>query len=630
MAIEYNYYTESGEVPDQPTLEIFENILTKGANWGVASKVTGIMSDSGGLRSYYQTFDIPKGAGRVRTINAPISAEKDPIKATLRLIQGELSGLLGKAYLPDEVTGFRRGRSIYVGLAEMLQKLKKKNEGQGNIQAMFSTDIVDFFPSVTQEQVFTVVLEMFTRMFGTKVKERKGNSKKWPKLYRDQDQIRRLAALVTHLCCYEGHLPQGAPTSPALSNMVGTKFDRAILNNIDHREQEYLRYADNIVVASIAPIAEETRDKVGHILRSQGFQISHRKTTYEENKKFYELLGVHVLPANEKQEVGMRFKVPKRLEEDLEKELYAIMNSSDSEIKEENLLENKRVQQILGRLAHVFNVSKHGGTPRDVEPGEPILPRDLTFAWKNFQKKFGSQLPKSQLGWFTDCDVEMRNEKKVNLTFDVDKLVLAKRVEEMCQKRQFDAGQMQNLIKKRKIYLKKIEKKCFKNKELFDSYLQKEYYSAKIKVYQGLVSEREEGAANEEQRQELINEIIATTIAVAELMLEKNIHDPFSTDDEGQALPMEMASKFDSGSGEKNRFMGSILPPEIEYSWNGNEEFRNILVTHDPQWSVGLKYLFADTERKEEIVQKKIVKKKLKDKQSRTEFISFPKYENQK
>src|SRR5205814_1273721 len=54
------------------------------------------------------------------------------------------------------------------------------------------------------------------------------------------------AALLTKLCTYRGSLPQGAPTSPRLSNLVNLRFDARLAAIANGRGLSYSRYADDI------------------------------------------------------------------------------------------------------------------------------------------------------------------------------------------------------------------------------------------------------------------------------------------------------------------------------------------------------------------------------------------------
>ena len=57
------------------------------------------------------------------------------------------------------------------------------------------------------------------------------------------------ADLLTALTTYNGHLPQGAPTSPRLSNLVNCRMDEALLRLVKRHKGAYSRYADDITIS---------------------------------------------------------------------------------------------------------------------------------------------------------------------------------------------------------------------------------------------------------------------------------------------------------------------------------------------------------------------------------------------
>jgi retron-type reverse transcriptase len=116
-------------------------------------------------------------------------------------------------------------------------------------------DIKDFFPNTTADRV-----EHYFRRIG------------WDK---------SAAALLTELVTYNHVLPQGAPTSPRLSNLINYKMD-AILDLIAKRFRGgYSRYADDITISYPQDFPSHVRGTVQRVARCVqkfGYQINHRKT----------------------------------------------------------------------------------------------------------------------------------------------------------------------------------------------------------------------------------------------------------------------------------------------------------------------------------------------------------------
>ena len=89
---------------------------------------------------------------------------------------------------------------------------------------IFKTDISDFFPSIKFKNVFLLFLN-----FG---------------------YTKEVSNVLAILCTYEGYLPQGAPTSPCLSNLIFRDFDKKLENICSLSEYKYTRYADDITISS--------------------------------------------------------------------------------------------------------------------------------------------------------------------------------------------------------------------------------------------------------------------------------------------------------------------------------------------------------------------------------------------
>ena len=153
----------------------------------------------------YARFTVPKRRGGERTIEAP----NDKFKALQRRI---LHRLLNPLPMYESVTGFVKGRSIVDNA--------RPHVGSG---VVINLDLADFFPTITIERVAALF-----RALG------------W-----DADS----ATILSRICTSEGHLPQGAPTSPALSNLVCRKLDERLSALVEKFNGQYTRYADDMTLS---------------------------------------------------------------------------------------------------------------------------------------------------------------------------------------------------------------------------------------------------------------------------------------------------------------------------------------------------------------------------------------------
>jgi len=153
----------------------------------------------------YARFTVPKRRGGERTIEAP----NDKLKALQRRI---LHRLLNPLPMHESVTGFVKGRSIVDNARPHVES-----------GVVINLDLADFFPTITIERVAALF-----RALG------------W-----DADS----ATILSRICTSEGHLPQGAPTSPALSNLVCRKLDERLSGLVEKFNGQYTRYADDMTIS---------------------------------------------------------------------------------------------------------------------------------------------------------------------------------------------------------------------------------------------------------------------------------------------------------------------------------------------------------------------------------------------
>jgi hypothetical protein len=150
----------------------------------------------------YRRFTIPKRSGGTRTILAPESN----FKAVQRTI---LRRLLARLPAHPNVTGFERGHSIVTNALPHVGKV-----------VVVRMDLTDFFTSTTSERV---------RAYFCAIGWNKG-----------------AAALLARLCTHDGGLPQGAPTSPRLGNLVNYRMDTRLTAMAAKVGASYSRYADDL------------------------------------------------------------------------------------------------------------------------------------------------------------------------------------------------------------------------------------------------------------------------------------------------------------------------------------------------------------------------------------------------
>ena len=119
----------------------------------------------------------------------------------------------------------------------------------------------------------------------------------------------RVAAIIATLCCHKNHLPQGAPTSPVLSNMICFRLDKELLAVAKGARCIYTRYADDITFSSHQPMTALFEGPVppsGHFppdllapalrnaINANGFSINPDKAHYADRHSRRMVTGLKV------------------------------------------------------------------------------------------------------------------------------------------------------------------------------------------------------------------------------------------------------------------------------------------------------------------------------------------------
>ncbi|EPD92519.1 retron St85 family RNA-directed DNA polymerase [Paenibacillus sp. HGH0039] len=230
---------------------------------GIESKILGhyIMNSN----KFYKEYQIAKSNGSLRTISTP----SYNMKTIQRWV---LDNVLSSFAIHSNAFGFVKGRNIK---DNALLHTKKK--------VVLNIDIKNFFPTIKFDRIFY----MFYHHGYTK------------------ELSYTLAALTT----YNGSLPQGAPTSPYISNILCQRMDKRLLALAKKMNADYSRYADDITMSGDENVRQYI-ETIKSIIINEGFDINYKKLRLQTDNNMQEVTGLIV-----NEDVKVKRKYKKRLEQ---------------------------------------------------------------------------------------------------------------------------------------------------------------------------------------------------------------------------------------------------------------------------------------------------------------------------
>jgi len=209
---------------------------------------------------YYRDFYILKHNGKRRLISEPLPL----LKFVQRWIHDEI-------LLKQPISRFAKAYRPGVGI----KSAARFHQAQ---ELVLRVDLKDFFPSVEKRHVYGV--------------------------FRKMGYCKEVASLLARLCYRKG-LPQGAPSSPVLSNLVCRKLDSRVSGYCVAKSIRYTRYADDLIFSGDRGFEASLMCMLSRVIRESGFKINHAKTRCFYPHQQQRVLGLVV---NDKVSVPRRLR----------------------------------------------------------------------------------------------------------------------------------------------------------------------------------------------------------------------------------------------------------------------------------------------------------------------------------
>jgi len=218
----------------------------------------------------YVIFEIAKQNGKKREIQAPIYE--------IKLLQQKILVLLRLTYIPKHcVHGYVKGRSVLSNAKSHIGK-----------PYLLNLDLEVFFKSIH----FGRILGLFQSP---------------PFNFPD-----KISAYLAQLCSFSGFLPQGAPTSPIIANMIAYSLDKSLMEIAKDNKFNYTRYSDDLTFSTmdrkigteLMNSDSDLRKLISKTIRDSGFRVNRTKIRCADKFDHQEVTGIVV---NKKANIRRRY-----------------------------------------------------------------------------------------------------------------------------------------------------------------------------------------------------------------------------------------------------------------------------------------------------------------------------------
>lgn len=265
-----------------------------------------IYSISNNVEKNYKVYRIRKRNGQYRTIYEPNNILKQIQKRIL-------CNILNNKSISKYTKAYYRGASLKENAVKHINK-----------ELILKLDIKDFFENITFFNVYdsSFPIEYFPKSVGM---------------------------LLTYLCTYNNHLPQGSPTSAYISNLVMKEFDDEIGSWCDENNISYTRYSDDMTFSgNFNP--KYVIEKVRKMLYKLGLSLNNDKIHVINKSQSQSVTGIIV---NE------RIQTSKKYRSKIRQEIYYIKKYSiKSHLKKCNININyeKYLNSLYSKILYVLQI----------------------------------------------------------------------------------------------------------------------------------------------------------------------------------------------------------------------------------------------------------------------------------
>jgi RNA-directed DNA polymerase len=254
--------------------------------------------------SFYYNFEIPKRNGGSRKISAPYPVLLDAQRWIYE-------NILIQQPLHESSKGFVKNVSIVDNAKEHL-----------NQKYLLKMDVENFFPSIKINRIISI--------------------------FRNLGYTKKISYYLASICCSNNELPQGAATSPTLSNIIAKRLDYRLNGFANKFELKYTRYADDFTFSGeVLPV--RLIRYIEKIVKEEGFVINSSKTKLLSDKKQKIVTGISISSG--------KLTIPKKKKREVRQNIYHVLTKGlFAHQKHINSHDPIYLERLLGYLYFWYSV----------------------------------------------------------------------------------------------------------------------------------------------------------------------------------------------------------------------------------------------------------------------------------
>jgi RNA-directed DNA polymerase len=248
--------------------------------------------------NHYRHFKIKKRIGGFREISTPFPALLD-------MQYWIFDNILKKIPIHYCAHGFAYKKSILTNA--------RIHAGQ---KELLKLDLKDFFPSIKINRIISV--------------------------FKSLGYPNNISFYLAAICSYNECLPQGAPTSPMLSNIIVKSIDNRLIKLSNKFNLKYTRYADDLTFSGDL-IPAKFIEYITAVIEDEGFYVNVSKTRLYKNKSKRIVTGISVIES--------QLKLPRDYKRNLHQELNFIFKFGiESHLKKKKIRKFNYLSSIIGKV----------------------------------------------------------------------------------------------------------------------------------------------------------------------------------------------------------------------------------------------------------------------------------------